>query len=70
MAWDLCHFNFSALRCSKLLDGGLQGLRIRRRCGQEGDELIQADVTKEMAFKEGGGEYGPQKVDTHSESAA
>ena len=40
LAWDLCHFNFSALSCSKLLNGGLQGLRVRRRCGQEGDELI------------------------------
>ena len=37
---------------------------IRRRCGQEGDELIQADVTKEMAFKEGGevGNVGPKKL--------
>ena len=37
---------------------------IRRRCGQEGDELIQADVTKEMAFKEGGevGNMGPKKL--------
>ena len=64
LAWDLCHLNFSALRCSKLLDGGLQGLMIRRRCGQEGDELIQADVTKEMAFKEGGEveNMGPKKL--------
>ena len=44
----------SAFRCSKLLDGGLQGLRIGRMGGQELDKLIQADVTKEMAFKEGG----------------
>ena len=27
---DLCNLNFSAFRCSKLLDGGLQGLRIGR----------------------------------------
>ena len=30
LAWDLCNLNFSEFRCSKLLDGGLQGLRIRR----------------------------------------
>ena len=30
LAWDLCNLNFSAFRCSKLLDGGRQGLRIGR----------------------------------------
>ena len=30
LAWDLCNLNFSAFRCSKLLNGGLQGLRIGR----------------------------------------
>ena len=53
LAWDLSNLNFSAFRCSKLLNGSVQGLRIRRMGGQERDKLIQADVAKEMAFKEG-----------------
>ena len=64
VAWDLSNLNFSAFRCSKLLNGGLQGLRIRRMGGQERDKLIQADVAKEMAFKEGRemSNIGPKKL--------
>ena len=37
---------------------------IGRMGGQERDKLIQADVTKEMAFKEGGemSNIGPKKL--------
>ena len=64
LAWDLSNLNFSAFRCSELLNGGLQGLRIRRTGGQERDKLIQADMAKEIAFKEGRemSNIGPKKL--------
>ena len=63
MTWDLSNLDFSAFRCPKLLNGGVQSLEIRGMGGKERDELVQADVAKRNGFQgvEGDGQCWSQK---------